>query len=119
MYDRASETFKEIVQTREYKPALINWGNLSFMKDDYEAASGFYQRIIDIDANNKYALLGVARCNHEMENYGLVSKTYQKLKEIDPNMAIRVAYLDLRGEEATRAADAAGMRKLVLWEEEL
>ena len=42
----------------------------------------------------------------------------KKLKAIDPDMAMRFAYLDLRGEEATRAADAAGMRKVVLWEEE-
>ncbi len=117
-YDRASDTFKKIVQTREYKPALINLGNISFIKDDYEAASGFYQRVLNIDANNKSALLGVSRCNHEMENYGLVGKTYQKLKAIDPDLAMRFAYLDLRGEEATRAADAAGMRKVVLWEEE-
>lgn len=119
LYDRAAETFEEIVQQREYKPALINLGNIAFIKGEYEAAEGFYQRVIDIDDNNKTALLGVARCNHEMENYGLVSKTYQKLKEIDPDMAMRFAYLDLRGEEATRAADAAGMRNVVLWEEEI
>ncbi|MEA1910438.1 MAG: hypothetical protein U9N32_02035 [Spirochaetota bacterium] len=118
LYDRASDTFKKIVQTREYKPALINLGNISFIKNNYETASGFYQRVINIDANNKAALLGVSRCNHELENYGLVGKTFQKLKTIDPNLAMSFAYLDLRGEEATRAADAAGMRTLVLWEEE-
>ena len=42
LYDRASDTFKKIVQAREYKPALINLGNISFIKDDYEAAYGFY-----------------------------------------------------------------------------
>ncbi|RLD33981.1 MAG: hypothetical protein DRI73_04585, partial [Bacteroidetes bacterium] len=118
LYDRAAANFKEIIQKREYVPALINLGNISFIKDNYEVASGFYQRVIDIDVNNKAALLGVSRCNHELENYGLVSKTYQRLKAIDPNLAMRFAYLDLRGEEATRAADAAGMRETVLWEEE-
>jgi tetratricopeptide (TPR) repeat protein len=119
LYDRAAETFEEIAQQREYKPALINLGNIAFIKEDYEFASRYYQRVLDIETNNKSALLGIARCNHELENYGLVTKTYKQLKEIDPNMAMRFAYLDLRGEEATRAADAAGMRKVVLWEEEI
>ena len=118
LYDRASETFKEIVQKTEYKPALINMGNIFFIKADFESASEYYQRVLNVDTNNKAALLGVSRCNHELENYGMVTKTYQKLKVIDPDLAMRFAYLDLRGEEATRAADAAGMREMVLWEEE-
>jgi hypothetical protein len=40
------------------------------------------------------------------------------LKAVDPNLADRFAYLDLKGEEATRAADAAGVRETVVWEEE-
>ncbi len=118
MYDRAEISFKEIVQKKEYKPALLNLGNIAFIHEDFEAASGYYQRVLNIDTNNKSALLGVSRCNHELENYGMVAKTYQKLKEIDPDLASRFAYLDLRGEEANRAADAAGMRDIVLWEEE-
>lgn len=118
LYDRAAETLKQIIEKKEYKPALINLGNIFFIKNDYEFALGYYQRVIDLDANNKFALLGVSRCNHELENYGLVGKTYQKLKVIDPDLAMRFAYLDLRGEEATRAAEAAGMRDVVLWEDE-
>ena len=53
-----------------------------------------------------------------MENYGLVSRTYEKLKEIDSDLANRFAYLDLKGEEGVRAADAAGVRRHVIWEEE-
>ncbi len=45
-------------------------------------------------------------------------KSYQKLKAVDPALALRFAYLDLKGEEASRAADVAGVGQLVLWEEE-
>jgi hypothetical protein len=31
---------------------------------------------------------------------------------------MRFAYLDLRGEEASQAADAAGLQEIVVWEEE-
>jgi len=118
LYDRAVEAFMEILKVREYKPALINLGNIFYINNDYEIASSYYQRVIEIDDDNKKALLGTARCNHELENYGLVSKIYKQLKTIAPDLAIRFSYLDLRGEEATRAADAAGIKSIVLWEEE-
>ncbi len=118
LYDRAGDTFKKIVQTKEYKPSLINLGNILFIKADFEGSAGYYQRVLNRDPSNKAALLGVSRCNHELENYGMAAKTYRKLKEIDPGLAMHFAYLDLRGEEATRAADAAGLRTMVLWEEE-
>ncbi len=114
------ETFEKAWQTgaKEYKLSLINLGNILFIKADFEGSAGYYQRVLNRDPSNKAALLGVSRCNHELENYGMAAKTYRKLKEIDPGLAMHFAYLDLRGEEATRAADAAGLRTMVLWEEE-
>ncbi|TFG62149.1 MAG: hypothetical protein E4H36_08675 [Spirochaetales bacterium] len=118
LYDRALEGFKQIVAQREYVPALINIGNIHFLRKEFDSAIAFYDRVLSTDAKNKAALLGSARCNHELENYGLVSRIYGQLKSIDPNLAMRFAYLDLRGEEGTRAADAVGLREIVLWEEE-
>ena len=118
LYDQALQSFQAIVARRDYTPALINLGNIHFLKKDFEAAHTFYQRVLDGDSRNKSALLGVARCNHELENYGLVSKIYRQLEEVDPDLAQRFAYLDLRGSEGARAADAAGLREIALWEEE-
>jgi len=112
------EYFTKILEEREYKPALNNMGNIHFIRTEFETAQEYYQRVLSIDTRNKTALLGVARCNHELENYGLVSKTYRELKTLDPGLAERFAYLDLRGEEATRAADVSGIRKVIVWAEE-
>jgi tetratricopeptide (TPR) repeat protein len=118
LYDRALEELEQIIARREYPPALINTGNILFLREAYEEALGYYQRVLDRNGRNRTALLGVARCNHELENYGFVSKTYEKLRTVDPDMAARFAYLDLRGDEANRAADAAGVMDTVVWEEE-
>ena len=52
-----------------------------------------------------------------LENYAIAKKAYAQLQQVDPDLAQKFAYLDLRGEEATRAADQAGLRKVVVWED--
>jgi len=118
LYDRAVTYFQKIATQHEYEPALINQGNIFFLRNDYDSTLSHYQRVLNKNARNKAALLGVSRCNHELENYRLVGKTYNQLKEIDPELAMRFAYLDFQGEELTRAADAAGLKDMVLWEED-
>ena len=63
-------------------------------------------------------LLCMARVNHELENYGLVKKSYEKLKAVDPDLADQFAYLDLRGDEAARAAEMSAIKEIVVWDEE-
>jgi tetratricopeptide (TPR) repeat protein len=118
LYDDALETFEDINKSRVYLPALLNTGNIYFLQKDYETALDWYDRVLEKNASNKKALLGSARCNHELENYGTVRKAYQKLKSVDSALAQRFAYLDLRGEEAQRAADSVGIKEVVLWEED-
>ena len=62
-------------------------------------------------------LLCVARVNHALENYSIARKAYADLKIVAPDLAKQFAYIDLRGEEATRAADASGATGTVVWAE--
>ena len=55
--------------------------------------------------------------NHDLENYYQVRKTYGELKKRDPDLAVQFAYLDMKGEEATRAAEISGVREVVVWEQ--
>ncbi|MBF9016431.1 MULTISPECIES: lipopolysaccharide assembly protein LapB [unclassified Oceanispirochaeta] len=118
LYDKALSTFAEINESRNYIPSLLNTGNIYFVQNDYMSALKWYDQVLARDSQNKKALLGSARCNHELENYGTVKLYYQKLSKIDTDLAERFAYLDLRGAEGQRAADALGLKDLVLWEEE-
>jgi len=61
--------------------------------------------------------LCLARVNHEMENYGSAQKLYARVKALDPALAEKYAYLELKGEEASRAAEAGAAREVMLWVE--
>jgi tetratricopeptide (TPR) repeat protein len=77
----------------------------------------YYNRAYKKAPTNATVLLCVARANHAEENYATAKKAYGELKAQDPNLAQKFAYLDLRGEEATRAADASQMGKVVIWQQ--
>jgi len=116
--DKALVQFNKILKTQEYHPALINMGNIYYLKGQMEKALTYYERAAKKAPANPRVLLCVARVNHELENYGLVRKSYQQLKRVDPDLADQFAYLDLRGEEAARAAEISAVTEVVVWEEE-
>ena len=118
LYDKALEQFQRILYQREYTPALTNTGNIYFIRKEYQSALKYYNRALEQNSRNRSALVGIARCNHELENYGLVKKTYEQIKDLDPDLAERYAYLDLKGGRADRALDAAGLQTIVVWQEE-
>ena len=83
-----------------------------------DSALKYYQRAHEKAPDNPKVLLCVARTHHELENYGFVSRMYGQLKELDPDLAQMYAYLDLRGEEASRAAEIAQIADMVMWLED-
>jgi hypothetical protein len=117
LYDKARVQFESVIAKEEYVPALVNLGNIHKAQGKWEAALGFYDRAYKKSPNNPSVLLSEAVINHQLENYGLVKKYYQALKAQTPALADRYAYLDMRGEEGAKAADASGIRNLIEWME--
>jgi len=107
-----------LVISPDYVPAIINIGNLHYLKPDMESALQYYEQAYEIDPANPQAVLNMARCNHELENYGSVKKLYEQLSQLDRELAEQFSYLDLRGEEAARAAAAGGAGEIIVWDEE-
>ncbi len=116
--DKAKEFFQQALGNEPYSPALINMGNLLYMEDNFTEALQYYAQAYELNDRSSTALLCIARTNHELENYGTVRNQYALLKTMDQDLAAQFAYLDLRGAEANRAADAAGISEIVLWDEE-
>ena len=83
-----------------------------------EPALKYYEQAGEKRPDNAKVLLCLARVNHELENYGTVRKYYDKLKVVSPSIATQFQYLDFRGSEASRAADIAQIKGVVLWDEE-
>ena len=118
LYDKAVVQFEKILRTVEYVPALINMGNIGFLNKDFKGALEYYQRAFIKEPDNPKVLLSIARASHELENYGTVGEFYEKLKLLDPELAEQFAYLGLRGEEASRAAEISEVTEVVVWDEE-
>ncbi len=117
LYDCAKEAFTRLL-SREYVPALVNMRNLMWKRGEPRQAIGFYTRALNQEPRNAKALLCVARIHHDLENYGEAKQAYGQLKAIAPDLTQKFAYLDLRGSEATRAADATQARTEMVWEKE-
>lgn len=115
--DRAEAEFKEALKAGKYVPALLNIGNLYYLKGDMERALDYYSQAQRQAPDNPKVLLAIARANHATENYGTAKAVYDRLKRIDSVLAAQFAYLDFRGEEASRAADVAQVKGVVIWEQ--
>ena len=118
LMDRALREFTKVAESEDYVPALINMGNIYFVQKDMINAQKYYERALSADPENPKVILAAARVNHELENYGTVRNMYSKLRTLDGELAEQFAYLDLRGEEASRAAQISGLKEMILWEEE-
>lgn len=118
LMDRAEREFKKVLaKDINYVPSLLNMGNIYYLNGDMKTAKYYYDKAYKKAPDNPKVLLTVARVNHEMENYGTVNEAYGKLKYLDPDLAQQFAYLDLRGDEALRAASIGGIKEVVIWEE--
>ncbi len=116
--DKALQEFTECIADREYLPALVNLGNLHFLREDMGIAMEYYERAAALAPDNLKVLIGLARTNYALENFGTAGRTYRKLQKLDADLASRFAYMEARDEEAVRASEASRMRGLVVWEEE-
>ena len=115
--DNAMTTFNRILTKTEYLPALVNLSNVFYLRRNLDKALEMLNRAARKEPDNPYVLLGIARINHEEENYGAVRRSYDRLKQVNSELAGRFAYLDLRGDEATRAADVSGVKEEMVWSE--
>jgi len=82
-----------------------------------EKALSYYTRAYKKDPKNPKVLLGMARASQELEDYRTTKKTYDELKAVAPDLAQQFSYLELKGEESTRAASISGAKETMVWDE--
>ena len=116
--EKALQEFQKILLIQDFVPALINIGNIYFIEKDMDQALPYYQKALKLDPENKKALLYAATVNHELENYAEAEEIYSKLKIVDAGFAEEFAYLNLRGEDGSRASGINKRQVTILWDEE-
>ena len=118
LLEKAEVQFQTALKAGEYMPALVNLGNLRLRGKRTEEALGFYQRAAAVSQHDPAVLLGLARSNHELQNYEQVKEEYDELQMQSPRLAAQFSYLRLQGEEATGAAEANQVKDIMVWGEE-
>ena len=116
LYDKAKGEFEKAIRFN-YNPALINLGNIYYLKGNFKEALKLFQRANHNKPNNIKALIGLAKTNYELENYDAVSKLFTAIKKIDPSVAEHISYL-VSGTEKTERATDISKRQEVIWDEE-
>jgi tetratricopeptide (TPR) repeat protein len=113
----AEPEFARVVASQDYVPALVNLGNIRYLRGQLTEARLLYERAYRRDAANPAVLLALARVHHEGGQYDAAREYYSRLRQRDSGLAERYAYLDQRGQATARAADSAEQRTAVLWDE--
>jgi tetratricopeptide (TPR) repeat protein len=118
LYDKARGYLNRILEKEPYVPALVNMGNMYYMNFNYEKALQYFEQAVEQQPNNSRALLAIARVHHAMENYGIAKRVFNRLKQVDQDLAEQFAFLELRGEEADRASRYGRLKEVLVWDEE-
>ncbi|MCX7037845.1 MAG: hypothetical protein NT005_01715 [Spirochaetes bacterium] len=118
MNEKAEKEFIKVLQQQEYLPALINIGNIRYLREDILGAQMYYMRAQKASPDNAKVLLGLARVSFDLGDGDATRSAFRRLKEIDPGLAGRFAYLDQRGDEARRSDDLEKVKGVMAWDEE-
>lgn len=115
---KAEAQFQAAVKRNEYAPALVNLGNLRLLGGFPEEAVGFYQRAAAAAPHDPAVLLGLARTNHELQNWELARQEYDELQTRSPQLAAQFSYLGMQEEAAAWEAKSSEVRDMMVWGEE-
>jgi tetratricopeptide (TPR) repeat protein len=118
LYDRARTELEAILkEDPDYAPAIINLANIHLIHDEPQNALSRYEEALELDPDNPRVMLSIAKINHAGENYGIATRMLERAKQIDPVLAARFSYIEMRGAESTRASQSESPGESILWEE--
>ena len=117
LLDDAAARFEQILRSGEYPAALVNLGNIYYLKGDMRESLQYYQRALSRSPDNSVALLGVAKASYELEEYESVDNALAKLKSLDPEKAKQFSFLGSGASDTARASQAA-TKEVSSWDEE-
>jgi tetratricopeptide (TPR) repeat protein len=114
-YEQALKVLADIQQRGEYVPAHINMGNIYYLSHDYPRAKAAFEKALAKLPNHPRLILMLARVEDKLGNRDRALALVERLKELDPELAAGLGYLQAAGDAAARSAEMG--EGGVTWEE--
>jgi tetratricopeptide (TPR) repeat protein len=104
MYENAAAEFEKIIAGREFVPALVNRGNIYYLKKEWVNALAMYERGYKQDEGDVSVILSIAKVKYEMDDFKAAKEYYTLLETNDLFLAKKYAYLVMEvGKDESRA----------------
>jgi tetratricopeptide (TPR) repeat protein len=116
--DKAEKLLTEATASRPYAPALTNLGNISFLRDDWAKALGYYKRALKTTQKSAPVLIALARTNRELRDFDEVKANLKELAAVDPELAKKYGFLGESKASSTRESSPEETRKSLEWDSE-
>lgn len=102
---------------RNYLSPLINLGNVYFLQNQFQSALRNYHRAEEALVSRgreetptfQSLLLNIAKSYHALENFDRAEEYYERLRQLNPDMAARNTYLEEGQGRASRAQQGPGI----------
>ncbi len=114
LFDKAESQLK-IARRQNYLPAIMNTANVYYSMKEFELAREWYRHYLKLDGDNALALLGVAKCSYELEDFKECDEAFSKVMETTPSLARNNTYLGAFENESGRAFSLAERLSNTVW----
>lgn len=114
-YDRLAEAERDFkaAAKEQYQPAIVNLGNVAFLKADYAGAYALFGQAAKASPGNPKLLVSMARAASALGKAKDVAALMDQVKQISPETAERYASIVADASSATRAASVGTAE--VIW----
>jgi tetratricopeptide (TPR) repeat protein len=114
LFSDAEKQYEALVASN-YAPAVLNMGNVQFLKNDVAKAMTYYQKALKLQPGNAKALICLAIAYSEQGKYEESRKYYAQARDADPALASRYNYIESAQESGPRGSSAEG--RVTEWDE--
>lgn len=117
MYSEALDQFEKILSSKNYLPAMMNKGNIHSILGEMDRALDYYELAAKQESDNPRVLLSLTMVYLEKGDLEMANKTFNKLKNLDSDLASRFSILDSNSQDgSSRASDQTAGSEVFSWE---
>lgn len=118
-YSKAEAEFQNLTSSEKtaFLPALVNLGNIYFLREDYAGALKLYSQAAKKDPADVTVQFCLARASYALGRYDEARTAMAMVRKSDPQLAERFSFMETQAAGTARAGDAAKLKGGTVWDE--